>query len=296
MIADPPLRHSGGDARQRAVTAGAGGLTMAACPLQRSLIMGFLAGKRALVVGIASNRSIASGIAQAMAREGAELALTYQNEKLQSRAAELADETGSKICLQMDVAQDSDIETMYQELGRHWPEVDIIVHSVAFAPREQLSGSYLESVTREGFQIAHEISSYSFAALAKYGRGMLSDRAALLTLTYLGAVRAIPSYNVMGPAKASLEANIRFMAAELGPTGTRVNGISAGPIKTLAAAGISGFRQMLGHVAAASPIRRNVSIEDVGNAAAFLCSDLAAGITGEVVYVDGGYNIVGMSG
>lgn len=257
--------------------------------------MGFLTGKRALIVGVASNRSIAAGIAQAMARQGAELALTYQNEKLQSRAEELAAELGGNICVPMDVSVDGDITRMYEALSAHWPQVDIVVHSVAFAPREALSGSYLESVTRENFQVAHDISSYSFAALAKHGREMFSDRAALLTLSYLGAVRAIPNYNVMGPAKASLEANVRFMAAELGPTGTRVNGISAGPIKTLAAAGIGGFRQMLQHVAAASPLRRNVSIEDVGNAAAFLCSDLAAGITGEILYVDGGYSIVGMS-
>jgi enoyl-[acyl-carrier protein] reductase I len=184
---------------------------------------------------------------------------------------------------------------MYAALGTSFSSLDIIVHSVAFAPREQLAGGYLDSVTREGFQVAHDISSYSFAALAKYGRGLLSRQSALLTLTYLGAVRAIPNYNVMGPAKASLEANIRFMAADLGPTGARVNGISAGPIKTLASAGIGGIRQMLQHVAATAPIRRNVTIEDVGNAAAFLCSDLAAGITGEVLYVDGGYSTVGMS-
>ena len=177
----------------------------------------------------------------------------------------------------------------------NWNTVDIIVHSVAFAPREQLAGSYLDSVTREGFQIAHDISSYSFAALAKYGRQLLSPSSALLTLSYLGAVRSIPNYNVMGPAKASLEANVRFMAAELGATGTRVNAISAGPIKTLAAAGIGGFRAMLQQVATTTPIRRNVTIEDVGNAAAFLCSDLAAGITGEILYVDGGYSRVGMS-
>lgn len=257
--------------------------------------MGFLAGKRALITGVASERSIAWGIAQAMAREGASLAFTYQTERLGERVREMAAELGSSICLPLDVANDADIRQCFAELGKSWPSLDIIVHSIAFAPRDQLAGSYLESVTREGFQVAHDISSYSFAALAKYGRHLLSDRGALLTLTYLGAVRAIPNYNVMGPAKASLEANVRFMAAELGGAGVRVNGISAGPIKTLAAAGIGGFRSMLQHVAEATPIRRNVTIEDVGNAAAFLCSDLAAGITGEILYVDGGYSQVGMN-
>jgi enoyl-[acyl-carrier protein] reductase I len=257
--------------------------------------MGFLAGKRALIVGVASERSIAWGIAQAMAREGASLAFTYQTERLGERVRDMAAQTGSSICLPLDVARDEDIQGMYSTLAGNWNTVDIIVHSVAFAPREQLAGSYLDSVTREGFQIAHDISSYSFAALAKYGRQLLSPSSALLTLSYLGAVRSIPNYNVMGPAKASLEANVRFMAAELGATGTRVNAISAGPIKTLAAAGIGGFRAMLQQVATTTPIRRNVTIEDVGNAAAFLCSDLAAGITGEILYVDGGYSRVGMS-
>jgi enoyl-[acyl-carrier protein] reductase I len=257
--------------------------------------MGFLAGKRALITGVASERSIAWGIAQAMAREGASLAFTYQTERLGERVREMAAGTGSSICLPLDVSSDDEIRRMYDALATSWTSVDIIVHSVAFAPRDQLAGGYLESVTREGFQVAHDISSYSFAALAKYGRHLLSPSSALLTMTYLGAVRAIPNYNVMGPAKASLEANVRFMAAELGAAGVRVNGISAGPIKTLAAAGIGGFRSMLQHVANTTPIRRNVTIEDVGNAAAFLCSDLAAGITGEILYVDGGYSQVGMS-
>lgn len=257
--------------------------------------MGFLAGKRALIVGVASDRSIAWGVAQAMAREGAELAFTYQNERLGQRVREMAATMGSSVCLPLDVASDDEISRMYATLASSFPALDIVVHSVAFAPREQLAGGYVDSVTREGFQVAHDISSYSFAALAKYGRGLLSQQSALLTLSYLGAVRAIPNYNVMGPAKASLEANVRFLAADLGPSGTRVNGISAGPIKTLASAGIGGIRQMLQHVAATAPIRRNVTIDDVGNAAAFLCSDLAAGITGEIVYVDGGYSTVGMS-
>ncbi len=257
--------------------------------------MGFLAGKRALIVGVASDRSIAWGIAKAMNREGASLAFAYQGERLADRVLELASSLGSSICLPMDVASDDEITGMYAALGASWDTIDIIVHAVAFAPRDQLAGNYLDSVTREGFRIAHDISSYSFAALAKHGRALLSPDSALLTLSYLGAVRAIPNYNVMGPAKASLEANVRFMAAELGASGTRVNGISAGPIKTLAAAGISGFRTMLERVSTQTPIRRNVTIDDVGNAAAFLCSDLAAGITGEILYVDGGYSQVGMN-
>jgi enoyl-[acyl-carrier protein] reductase I len=184
---------------------------------------------------------------------------------------------------------------MYSALAKHWTTFDILVHSVAFAPRDQLVGAYLDTVTREGSQIAHDISSYSFVAMAKYGRSMLSKQSALLTLSYLGAARSIPNYNIMGPAKASLEANVRFMAADMGAAGVRVNGISAGPIKTLAASGVGDFRQMLQHFASIAPLRRNVTIEDVGNAAAFLCSDLASGITGEIVYVDGGFHTVGMS-
>lgn len=230
-----------------------------------------------------------------MAREGASLAFCYQGERLADRIVEMAGEVGSSICLPMDVSRDDEILTMYEHLGRYWDSLDIIVHSVAYAPREQLTGSYLDTVTREGFAIAQDISSYSFTALAKHGRPLLSRQSSLLTLSYLGAIRSIPHYNVMGPAKASLEANVRFMAADMGPAGTRVNGISAGPVKTLAAAGISGMRYMLHYVENVAPIRRNITIEDVGNAAAFLCSDLAAGITGEILYVDGGYRSVGMS-
>ena len=257
--------------------------------------MSFLAGKRALIVGLASTRSIAWGIAQAMRREGAELALSYQNEKLQSRVEGMADGLGSQLVFPMDVASDAEIERGFARLGDAWDGLDIIVHSVAFAPRDQVAGRYVDVVNRDGFRIAHEISSYSFAALARAGRPLMSGRGgALLTLTYLGAVRAVPNYNVMGLAKASLEANVRYLAYDLGPEGTRVNGISAGPIKTLAAAGIAGFRKMLTHVEETAPLRRNVTIEDVGNAAAFLCSGLAAGITGEILYVDSGYNTVGM--
>ncbi len=256
--------------------------------------MGFLAGKRALIVGLASNRSIAWGIASAMHREGATLAFTYQNDRLRDRVVRMAGQLDSELTLPLDVGSDEEINACFESLGAAWDSLDIIVHSVGFAPRDQLAGRYLESVTREGFRIAHDISSYSFAALAKAAQGMLGNEAALLTLSYLGAVRSVPNYNVMGLAKASLEANVRFLAADLGPGGVRVNGISAGPIKTLAAAGIAGFRKMLAHMEKVSPIRRNVTPEDVGNAAAFLCSDLAAGIAGEILYVDGGYSTIGM--
>ena len=259
--------------------------------------MGFLQNKRALIVGVASNRSIAYGIAEAMAREGAEIALTYQNEKLKERVEKLAGELGAKIVLPCDVVSDDEITTLFAELSQRWDGLDCIVHSVAFAPRDALEGSYLDSVTRENFRIAHDVSSYSFAALAKGGRQLMTGRkGALLTLTYLGAERAIPNYNVMGVAKASLEANVRYLAASLGPEGIRVNAVSAGAIRTLAASGIANFREMLAKGEQAAPLKKNVTIEEVGNAAAFLCSDLASGITGEILYVDAGYNIVGLSG
>ena len=258
--------------------------------------MGFLAGKRALIVGLASNRSIAYGIAKAMREQGADLAFNYQNEKLEGRAKKMAAELGSEIVMPMDVSEDRAIATFFNDLSKTWDGFDILVHSVAYAPADQLDGQFIDCVSREGFRVAHDISSYSLAALAQAARPMMANRnGSIVTLSYLGAVRALPSYNVMGLAKASLEANVRFLAFDLGPEGTRVNAISAGPIKTLAAAGVKGMRQMLHKVAEASPLRRNVSTADVGNTAAFLCSDLAAGITGQVVYVDSGYNIVGMS-
>ena len=259
--------------------------------------MGFLAGKRILVTGIASNRSIAYGIARAMHREGAELALTYQNEKLKPRVEKFAEEFGSDIVLHMDVETDEQIAETFRQLGEKWDGLDGVVHAIAFAPKEQLEGSIVENTTKEGSKIAHDISAYSFLAMARYARPMMQGRnGSLLALSYLGAVSAIPNYNVMGMAKASLEAAVRFMASDLGPEGTRVNAISAGPIRTLAAAGISGFRKMLDHFEENAPLRRNVTIEEVGNAAAFLCSDLASGITGEITYVDGGWNTLGMSG
>ena len=257
--------------------------------------MGFLDGKRALIVGVASNRSIAWGIAQAMHREGAELAFTYQNERLRGRVEKMAAELDSEIVLPCDVASDEQIVEVFEHLDDYWDHLDSLVHAVAFAPREQLEGDYLDTVTREGFLTAHEISSYSLAGLANAARPMMQGRnGSLVTLSYLGAVRAMPNYNVMGVAKASLEANVRYLAQSIGPEGTRVNGISAGPIRTLAAAGISGFRTILDTVEKNAPLRRNVTIDEVGNVAAFLCSDLASAITGEITYVDSGFSIVGM--
>lgn len=260
--------------------------------------MGFLQGKRALITGIASERSIATGIAEAMHREGAQLAFTYQNEKLKSRVEKAAAEYGSNIVIPLDVTSDDQIAACFDELGKHWPDgFDILVHAIAYAPREAIAGQFLDGLTRENFGVAHDISAYSLAAMAKAARPQMKGRnGSILTLSYLGAERALAGYNVMGVAKASLEATVRYLAYNLGPEGTRVNAISAGPIKTLAAAGIAGFRKILGHVEENAPLRRTVSIEQVGNVAAFLCSDLAAGVTGEITYVDSGYNILGMTG
>jgi len=258
--------------------------------------MGFLQGKRALIVGLASSRSIAYGIAQALHQQGAELAFTYQGEKLAERVADMAKEWNSTLVFPCDLADDQQIEHAFSELNKHWDGLDIIIHSAAFAPMDQLEGDYLNCVTREGFRIAHDISSYSFAALAKAGRDMMQNRqGALLTLTYQGSERAVPNYNVMGLAKASLEANVRYMAQSLGPQGIRVNAISAGPIRTLAASGIKDFRKMLAFNETVVPLQRNVTIDDIGNTAAFLCSDLAAGITGEIIHVDSGYHAVAIS-
>ena len=253
--------------------------------------MGFLQDKKILVTGLLSNRSIAYGIAAAAAREGATLAFTYQNDTVKERVIKLSRDFNSDLVLPCDVSSDEEVNALFTALGARWDGLDGLVHSIAYAPREQLDNDYLDAVTREGFRIAHEVSSYSFAALAKAGLPMMQGRnGALLTLSYLGAVRSVPHYNVMGLAKASLEANVRYMAQSLGPRGIRVNGISAGPIKTLAAAGIADFSKLLGHHARHAPLRRNTTIEEVGNAAAFLLSDLAAGITGEIMYVDGGFN------
>ncbi|WP_006787759.1 enoyl-ACP reductase FabI [Thiorhodospira sibirica] len=257
--------------------------------------MSFLDKKRALIVGVASNRSIAFGLAKAMQREGAELAFTYQNDRLKERVEKLAAECGSNLVLPCNVENDAEIETVFAQLGKSWDGLDILVHSVAFAPKEELEGDFLQNISREGFKIAHDISSYSLAALAKAARPMMQGRhGSILTLSYLGAMRSMPNYNVMGLAKASLEANVRYLAYTLGPEGIRVNAVSAGPIRTLAAAGIGDFRKILDHVENNAPLRRNVTIEDVGNAGAFLCSDLASGITGEILYVDAGYNTIGL--
>ncbi|MDD5404647.1 MAG: enoyl-ACP reductase FabI [Sulfuricella sp.] len=257
--------------------------------------MGFLANKKILITGLISNRSIAYGIAQAMRREGAELAFSYQGEKIRDRVSELARELGSELVLPCDVASDEEIDNLFGALGKHWDGLDGLVHSIAFVPKQALAGDYVDAVTREYFRIAHDISSYSFVALAKAGLPMMQGRnAALLTLSYLGAERYVPHYNVMGLAKASLEANVRYMATSLGPKGIRVNAISAGPIKTLAASGIADFGKLLSYNEKHSPLRRNVTIEEVGNVAAFMCSDLASGMTGEITYVDGGFNITAL--
>jgi enoyl-[acyl-carrier protein] reductase I len=260
--------------------------------------MGFLQGKRALITGIASERSIASGIAEAMHREGAQLAFTYQTEKLRTRVEKAAGDYGSDIVLPLDVSDDAQIASCFEQLAQRWGDgFDILVHAIAYAPREAIAGQFLDGLTRQNFAIAHDISSYSLAAMAQAARPLMRGRnGSILTLTYLGAERALAGYNVMGVAKASLEATVRYLADNLGPEGTRVNAVSAGPIKTLAAAGIAGFRKILGHVEENAPLRRTVTIEDVGNVAAFLCSDLAAGVTGEITYVDAGYNILGMTG
>lgn len=257
--------------------------------------MGFLTGKRALIIGVASNRSIAWGIAQAMYREGATLAFSYQTEKLRPRVEKLAAECDSNLVVPCDVESDTQIEAVFSTLSQHWDGLDILVHSVAHAPQDALKGSYLDSVTRENFRSAHDISSYSFAALAKAAKPLMQGRnGVLLTMTYLGGVRYVPHYNVMGVAKASLDANVRYLASSLGAEGIRVNAISAGPIRTLAAAGIRDFRKMLTAFEQAAPLHRCITIEEVGNAAAFLCSDMASGITGEILYVDGGFNTVAM--
>jgi len=253
--------------------------------------MGFLAGKRLLITGVISNRSIAYGIAKACKREGAELAFTYQGERIKDRVTEFAKEFDSELVFPCDVGSDEEIDALFVGLGQHWDGLDGLVHSVAFAPREALSGDYLDCVTRENFRVAHDISAYSFAALAKAALPMMAGRkAALLTLSYLGSIRSVPNYNVMGLAKASLESNVYYMAQSLGPKGIRVNAVSAGPIKTLAASGIAKFSEKLDLVARNAPLRRNVTIDEVGNAAAFLLSDLASGITGEITYVDAGFN------
>jgi enoyl-[acyl-carrier protein] reductase I len=259
--------------------------------------MGFLQDRKILVTGMLSSRSIAYGIARACHREGAQLAFTFQGERVEERVRELAAEFGSDIVIGCDVSRDEEISGLFEQLGKHWDGLDGLVHSIAFAPREALVGDFLDGLTREAFQIAHDISSYSLAALTKAALPMMEGRdAAVLTLSYLGAERALPNYNVMGLAKASLEANVRYLAQSLGPRGMRVNSVSAGPIKTLAAAGIGNFGKLLAYNEKSAPMRRNVTIDEVGNAAAFLLSPLASGITGEILYVDAGFNITALGG
>jgi enoyl-[acyl-carrier protein] reductase I len=253
--------------------------------------MGFLANKRILITGMISTRSIAYGIAQAMHREGAELAFTYQGERVRDRVEDMAEKFGSKLVFQCDVGSDDEINELFANLAKHWEKFDGFVHSIAYAPREALDGEFLDGLNREAFRVAHDISAYSFPAMAKAALPMMEGRnAALLAMSYLGAIRTMPHYNVMGLAKASLEASVRYLAMQLGQKGIRANGISAGPIKTLAAAGIADFGKLLSYNEKHAPLKRNVTIEEVGNAAAFLCSDLASGITGEITYVDGGFN------
>ncbi len=254
--------------------------------------MGFLTGKRLLITGVLSNRSIAYGIAKACHAQGAELAFSYVGERFKDRITEFAADFDSKLIFDCDVGDDAQIEKLFTDLAQTWPKFDGFVHSIGFAPREAIAGDFLEGLSREAFKIAHDISAYSFPAMAKAALPYLNDKSALLTLTYLGAVRTVPNYNTMGLAKASLEASVRYLAGALGPKGIRVNGVSAGPIKTLAASGIKGFGKLLPAVAAVSPIRRNVTIEDVGNVASFLLSDLAGGVTAEITYVDGGFSQV----
>ena len=257
--------------------------------------MGILKDKRALILGVASKKSIAWGVAKAMKREGAEIALTYQNDRFKERVEGFADELSSNFTFKCDVDSDQEIEETFTKLKERWTNFDIMVHSIAFAPRELLQGQYLDNLDREGFRVAHETSSYSFAALAKTARNYMKENGSMLTLSYIGAVKAMPSYNIMGPAKASLEANVKYIANQLGPKSIRVNAISAGPIRTLAASGVKDLRRFLEYVERTSPLRRNVTTDEVGNVAAFLCSDLASGVTGEITYVDCGYNITGMT-
>ncbi|MBS1209489.1 MAG: enoyl-acyl carrier protein reductase [Proteobacteria bacterium] len=258
--------------------------------------MGFLAGKRILICGLLSNRSIAYGVAKAMHREGAELAFTYQNERFLDRVTEMAKDFDSSLVFACDVQEDAQITNLFETIAQHWDGLDSVVHSIAFAPGEALRGNFLDGFSRESFRTAHEVSSYSFAALAKAAHPLMKGRkGALLTLSYLGAVRTLPNYNVMGLAKASLEASVRYLAAALGPEGTRVNAISAGPIRTLAASGIGNFGKLLAFNERNAPLRRNVTIDEVGNAAAFLCSDLASGVSAEIMYVDAGFNSVAIS-
>jgi enoyl-[acyl-carrier protein] reductase I len=254
--------------------------------------MGFLSGKKILITGLLSNRSIAYGIAKACHREGAELAFTYVGERFKERTTDFAKEFNSELIFDCDVGSDEQIEAVFTDLAKIWPQLDGLVHAIGFAPREAIAGDFLDGLSREAYRIAHDISAYSFPAMAKAALPMLKEHSSLLTLTYLGAMRTVPHYNTMGLAKASLEASVRYLATSLGPKGIRVNGISAGPIKTLAASGIKDFSKLLSGFESTAPLRRNVTIDEVGNAAAFLLSDLASAITAEIIYVDNGFSQV----
>ncbi|WWO99954.1 MAG: enoyl-ACP reductase [Candidatus Dasytiphilus stammeri] len=254
--------------------------------------MGFLTGKYILIMGVANSYSIAYGIAKAMYHHGAELAFTYENNRLKNQVQLLAEKLHSKIILPCDVSNDHNIQKLFDNLKKHWTKFDGLVHSIGYAPKNQLSDDYIDNISRQGFNISHDITSYSFVALAKACRHMLNNNATFLTLSFVGSQRTLPNYNVMGIAKASLEANVRYMANSMGPKGIRVNAISSGPIKTLAAYGIKNFKKILSYIKYHSPLRRTVTLEEIGNVASFLCSDLASGITGQVIYVDGGFNIV----
>jgi enoyl-[acyl-carrier protein] reductase I len=286
-----PLRHRPGYLRRAVPNPYNGAFRRSGSGLWESR-MAFLQGKKILITGVLSNRSIAYGIAQACKREGAELAFTYVGERFKERITDYAKEFGSDLVFDCDVGSDEQIAALFADLGKSWTQLDGLVHAIGFAPREAIAGDFLDGLSREGFRVAHDISAYSFPALAKAALPMLSPNAALLTLSYLGAMRSLPNYNTMGLAKASLEASVRYLAESLGKRGVRVNAISAGPIKTLAASGIKDFGKILNFVKENAPLRRNVTLEDVGNASAFLLSDLAGGITGEITYVDGGFSQV----
>lgn len=288
---EAPLRHRPGYLHRAVPNPYNGAFRRSGSGLWESR-MAFLQGKKILITGVLSNRSIAYGIAQACKREGAELAFTYVGERFKDRITDYAKEFGSDLVFECDVGSDEQIAALFADLGKSWPQLDGLVHAIGFAPREAIAGDFLDGLSREGFRVAHDISAYSFPALAKAAQPILSPNAALLTLSYLGAMRALPNYNTMGLAKASLEASVRYLAESLGKRGVRVNAISAGPIKTLAASGIKDFGKILNFVKENAPLRRNVTLEDVGNASAFLLSDLAGGITGEITYVDGGFSQV----
>ena len=250
-------------------------------------------GKKGLVVGVANNRSIAYGIAKECVAQGAEVILTYQNDKLKPRVEKVANELGVKNIYPLDVTKPEELKNLKEAIERDYGKIDFLVHSIAFAPREALDGEFINT-SKEAFNIAMEISVYSLIDLVRTLESVMNDNASILTLTYLGSTRYIPHYNVMGVAKAALEASVRYLAVDLGKRGIRINALSAGPIKTLAASGIGDFSEILKYNEKNSPLRKNVTISDVGKSGMYLLSDLSSGVTGEVHFVDSGYNIMGM--